>query len=138
MRGKISEAEKSLIRKLYAKEFTLEDISTETERGIDTIKSVLGLEVSTKSPRMATYSGFDTIEATLDRGQVKFYLPKNLTAEDLELIVTAMYDHFDQELPWGDQDEDISLPEPTKRYFSGMEDRYAMMRQIIEAEDLVD
>jgi hypothetical protein len=132
VRGKISEAEKAMARKLYNHfSFTVEDIAVELERSENSIRSILGLEVVSETPvrtRTAYGHGYESLTVELDRGEIKFYLPKELTENDAQKVIDAIYEHYNF-LPddFGSQEDDIFIP-------SKPEDKFAIMRRIIEEE----
>lgn len=93
-RGRISEAEASLIKKLFSSgKYSVSELASNLERSEDSIKQLLGLETHKEPKRIYNYS-FEHIKANLDRGECKFYLPKDLTMEDVEEIVASIYAHY--------------------------------------------
>lgn len=128
MRGKLSEAEKALIRKLHNQcNYEVAQLAEEFERSETIIKIVLGMEVQETKTRTSFGHGYDQIPVELDRGQIKFYLPKDLTIEDVHKVVDAMYDYYQM----NGEDEIIEIQ-------SKPLDKFALMRKIIEEEALDD
>lgn len=128
MRGKISEAQRSLVKKLYEKyNMSIEDIAEQVSRSVDSVKVILGMAPSPEpKTRTAFTPGYEQITATLDRGDVKFYLPKDLTDEDVEGIIDAIVVHY------GLQTADDILMEIEPERKTRLPDKYEKMRRIIE------
>lgn len=129
MRGKISDVQKSLIKKMWnTATFTVEELAAHFNRTPEAINVVLGFAEANET-KAINYHTYEKLSVELDRGELKFYLPKDLTAEDVDRIVQEIYSHFEIETLVVDE-EIIDIP------YDSTNDRFAMMRQIIEEEAL--
>lgn len=126
MRGKVSEAQRSLVKKLYENyKMSPEDIAEQLGRSVNSVNAILGLETAPEQKtRTAFTPGYEQLTVDLDRGQVKFYLPKDLTEEDVEMVLDTIVLHYGLETTDSIPMEEIEIVNP--------KDKFAVMRQIIE------